>query len=64
MLIIVVLDNSSLNDNTWLFSPDRVLRSSSQPSYIELLLTDFILSIIDGWKGEGREEHVGDTYDW
>ena len=28
-----------------------------------LLLTDFILSIIDGWKGEGREEHVGDTYD-
>ena len=30
---------------------------------LQLLLTDFILSIIDGWKGEGREEHVGDSYD-
>ena len=35
----------------------------TEASLLQLLLTDFILSIIDGWKGEGREEHVGDTYD-
>lgn len=35
----------------------------TEATFIELLLRDFILSIIDGWKGEGREEHVGDTCD-
>ena len=35
----------------------------TEASLLQLLLTDFILSIIDGWKGEGGEEHVGDTYD-